>query len=97
MKAFVKLWNGFEGKIIVTFSNLSFLDFDNADLYLLLKNHIVDFPSYFSNKEIYEKMIDHTVNYMKPYIGEREIDKTKYYDDVFSMDYIKTNELQSYV
>jgi hypothetical protein len=97
MKAFVKLWNSFEEKIIVTFSNLSFLDFDNKDLYLLLKNHIVDFPSYFSNKEIYERMIDHTINYIKPYIGKREIDKIKYLNDVFSMDYIKTNELLSYV
>lgn len=97
LKAFVKLWNGFEGKIIVTFNNLSFLDFDNKDLYLLLKNHIVDFPSYFSNREIYERMIDHTVNYIKPYTGKREIDKTRYFNDVFSMDYIKTSELQSYV
>jgi hypothetical protein len=66
-------------------------------LYLLLKNHIDDFPSYFSNKEIYGRMIDHTVNYIKPYTGNRGIDKTKYLNDVFSMDYIKTSELRSYV
>jgi len=96
MKAFVKLWNSFEGKLIVTFSTLSFLDFDNKDLYLLLKNHIVDFPSYFSNKEIYDRMIDHTINYVKPFTGNREIDRIKYLNDSFTMDFIKGNELQSY-
>jgi hypothetical protein len=97
MKEFVKLWESFEGKIIATFSSFSFLDIDNKDLYLLLKNHIVDFPSYFSNKEIYERMIDQTINYIKPYVGEHEADKNDYLKDVYSMDYIKTSELTSYV
>ena len=96
-KAFVKLWNSFEGKIIVTFSNYSFIDLDNEALYLLLKNHIVDFPSYFSNKEIYERMIDHTIDYIRPYLGEHVIDKNDYLSDIYSMDYIKTTELRSYV
>jgi hypothetical protein len=97
MKAFVKLWNSFEGELIVTFSTLSFLDIDNKDLYLLLKNHIVDFPSYFSNREIYDRMIDHTINYVKPFSGNREIDRMKYLNDSFTMEFIKGNELQSYV
>ena len=96
MKEFVKLWKSFEGKIIVTFSNYSFLDFDNENLYLLLKDHIVDFPSYFSNKGIYERMIDHTIDYLRPYLGKHEIHKNDYLSDIFSMDYIKTNELVSY-
>jgi hypothetical protein len=99
IKAFVKLWNSFEGKVIVTFSNYSFLDLDldNEYLYLLLKNHIVDFPSYFSNKEIYEKMIEHTIDYMRPHLGKHVIDKNDYLSDICSMDYIKANELRSYV
>lgn len=96
INAFIKLWNSFEGKIIATFSSLSFLDFDNKKLYLLLKNSIVDFPSYFSNREIYERMINHTLQYIKPHTGKREFDRTRYSNDVFSMNYIKTNELQSY-
>jgi len=95
-KGFVKLWKSFEGKIIVTFSNYSFMDFDNEDLYLLLKNHIVDFPSYFANREIYERMIDHTIDYVKPYMGKHGVDKSNYLSDIFLMDYIKTNELKSY-
>ena len=96
-KNLLKLWNSFEGKIIATFSSYSFLDFDNEDLYLLLKDHVVDFPSYFSNEKIYEKMLDHTINYLKPYMGEYEINKNNYLNDCFSMNYIKTHELRSYV
>jgi hypothetical protein len=97
IKEFVKLGDSFEGKIIATFNSFSFLDFDNKDLYPLLKNHIVDFPSYFSNKELYERMIDHTIDYIKPFTGEHEADKNDYLNDVYSMDYIKTSELKSYV
>jgi hypothetical protein len=93
MKEFVKLWESFEGKIIVTFSKYSFLDFNNPELYLLLKNHIVDFPSYFSNIGIYEKMIDHTANYLKPYMLGHEVDRNRYLNEVCSMDYIKRSEL----
>jgi hypothetical protein len=96
-KDILKLWNSFEGKIIATFSSYSFLDFDNEDLYLLLKDHVVDFPSYFSNEKIYEKMLDHTINYLKPYMGEYEINKNDYLNNYFSMNYIKTHELRSYV
>ena len=96
VKEFIKLWNSFEGKIIVTFSGYSFLDVDNSYLHLFLKDHIVDFPSYFSDPAIYEKMIDHTINYIKPFTGEREIDKQKYMTDIFSMAYIKARELPSY-
>lgn len=96
IKEFMKLWNGFEGKIIVTFSSYSFLDIDINSLYHFLKRHVVDFPSYFADPAIYQKMIDHTLNYMKPFTAERGIDKNKYLDDFFSMNYIKSGELSSY-
>jgi hypothetical protein len=95
-REFVKLWKSFEGKIIVTFSNYSFIDFDNKDLYLLLKNHIVDFPSYFSCTEVYERMIEHAIDYIQQSSGKHGIDRMNYLSDIYSMNYIKTNELQSY-
>jgi hypothetical protein len=94
IKEFVKLWNSFEGKIITTFSTYSYLDFDNKDLYLLLKDYIVDFPSYFSDRGIYERMIDHTIKSLKPYRGEQVIDREKYSGETCSMNYIKSCELQ---
>jgi len=97
IKDFINLWDNFEGKIIVTLSVYSFLDFNNKNLHNLLRKHIVDFPSYFSGKGVYERMIDHTIRYITPYIGEHEVDKTKYMGDIVSMDYIKVNELHSYL
>lgn len=96
LKYFIKLWESFEGQIIATFSKYSYLDIDNQELYGLLKDHIVDFPSYFSNKETYEKMLEHTAGYMKPFIGENDIDTRKYSNAFFLMDFIKSNELKSY-
>jgi hypothetical protein len=96
IREFVKLWGSFEGKMIVTFSSSSFLDFDSKTLYLLLKDHIADFPSYFSDRGIYERMIDHTIAHLKPFLGERVIDRNIYLKNTCSMAYIESNELQSY-
>jgi hypothetical protein len=97
VKDFVKLWSSFEGKIIVTFCTYSFTDVDNEALYRLVKDHIVDFPSYFSNRAIYERMLEHTIDYIKPYTGEHEIDREDYLNDIYSMDSIKSRELRSFV
>ncbi len=93
MSAFVKLWNSFEGQIIATFSNLDFLDFTNPQLYALLNSCIVDFPSYFLNDSVYKKMIEHSVNYLKPYIGKQQVDINRYLNEVYTMDHIKTDIL----
>jgi len=97
IKDFVNLWDNFEGKIIVTFSSYSFLDFNNKSLHSLLRKHIVDFPSYFSGNGVYEKMIDHTIKHITPFIGEHEVENNKYMDNIVPMDYIKVNELHSYL
>ncbi len=95
MKEFVKLWHSFEGKIIATFNNYSFLDLDHEELYVLMKDHIVDFPSYYGDSRIHETMIDHTVQYIEPFIGAREIDKSSYSNQIVSMSYIKDMELRT--
>ena len=96
IREFIKLWGSYEGKIIVTFSNSSFLDFDIKALYMLLKDHIVDFPSYFSDRGVYEKMLDHTIDHLRPFIGGRVIDRNIYSSHTCSMAYIMSNELRSY-
>jgi hypothetical protein len=93
MSAFVKLWNSFEGQIIVTFSNLDFLDFTAPQLYSVLNSCIVDFPSYFLNQSVYKKMIDHSVNCLKPYIGKQQVDINRYLNEVYTMNHIKTDIL----
>jgi len=93
MSAFVKLWNSFDGQIIVTFSNLDFLDFTNPQLYAVLNSCIVDFPSYFLNDSVYKKMMEHSVNYLTPYIGKQQIDINRYSNEVYTMNHIKTDVL----
>jgi hypothetical protein len=60
LRSLVKLWNSFEGGIILTFSKYSLIDFNNKDLFVLLRKYVVDFPSYFDDEKIYHKMLDHT-------------------------------------
>ncbi|MEW6601059.1 MAG: hypothetical protein AB1499_08820 [Nitrospirota bacterium] len=96
IRELVKLWGSYEGKMIVTFSSSSFMDFDNEYMYLLLKEHIVDFPSYFADRGIYEQMIDHTIKHLKSFMDGREIDRNRYAGKICSMAYIKSNELRSY-
>jgi len=93
MNTFIKLWSSFEGQIIVTFSNLDFLDFTNPQLYSVLNSYIVDFPSYFLNDVVYRKMIGHSVNYLKPYIGEQQVDINRYLNEVYTMNHVKTDIL----
>ena len=41
-------------------------------------------------------MLEHASEYMQPFTGEKVIDRTKYSKAFFLMDFIKSNELQSY-
>lgn len=93
LSTFIKLWNSFEGQIIVTFSKLDFLDYTKPQLYALLNSGLVDFPSYFLNDAVYPKMVEHAVQCLKPYIGEQQIDSSRYTNEVNTMNHIKTDIL----
>lgn len=93
LSAFLKLWGTFEGQIIATFSHLELLDYTNSPLYSVFNNTLVDFPSYFHNEAVYEKMIDHTLQYLQPYLGDQVIDRNRYLPGVFTMNHIKADIL----
>jgi hypothetical protein len=109
LDVFLKLWETFEGQIIATFSYLNFLDYTKVPLYKILKDHIVDFPSGLANEGIYGKMLDHTIEYLSPYLPEKQVegrqflseldamnqkvDKKRYLSAVFTMNHIKTDTL----
>ena len=90
---FLKLWDTFEGQIITTISKAALLDFTNPQMHALIKSSIVDFPSYYQNNHVYRKMVEHTVNYLKPYYGEQKVDIEKYMNDIFTMSHIKSDIL----
>jgi hypothetical protein len=85
LDVFLKLWETFEGQIIVTFSYLSFLDYNKPPLYKIFKDHIVDFPSGLANKEIYEKIVDHTIEYLSPYLPEKKVEGRQFLNDLYEM------------
>ena len=93
LSAFLRLWNSFEGQMIATFSYLDFLDSSNSPMHAVFKNYIVDFPSYFFNDAVYEKMIDHTLQYLRPYLGNQSIDRSRYKTEVYTMNHIKADIL----
>ena len=93
LSAFYKLWSSFEGQIIATFSHLDLLDYTNSRMHTIFKNYIVDFPSYFHNNTVYKKMIDHTLHYLRPYLGAQHIDSNRYLAEVYSMNHIKSEIL----
>ncbi len=95
MNAFIKLWSDFESKIIVTYSKFDFMDYSDQQLYSAFNNCIVDFPSYFLNDLVYKKMIEHSVNYLKPYIGRQQVDISKYLNEIYTMAHVKTDILLS--
>jgi hypothetical protein len=90
---FLRLWSLFQGQIIVTFEGSEFLELTNAQLMGVLREHIVDFPSYFHNEVIHEKMIDHTLGYLQPFLGEKQVDREKYQNEPFTMNHIKADIL----
>lgn len=91
--AFLRLWDSFEGQMIATFSYLDFMDYTNPRLHAILKNDLVDFPSYFLNDAVYEKMIDQTLHYLQPYLGDIAVDRSRYLNEVYSMNHIKADIL----
>jgi hypothetical protein len=93
LNAFLRLWSSFEGQIIVTFNTYDFLDYTNPQLHAVLNNYIVDFPSYFFNDAVYRTMVDHTIHYLDPYLGDQPIDKDKYLSEVVTMNHIKADIL----
>lgn len=95
LSAFLKLWSTFEGQIIATFSGPEMLDYTNPGLYKIFNSYLVDFPSCCVNNSIYEKMIDQTLQYLLPYLGNQAIDRSRYLPGPFTMNHIKADILQT--
>ena len=87
------LWKSFEGQIITTFSTAELMDFAHPRMHSALVPFIVDFPSYFHNDHVYNKMVEHTANYLKPYYGEQKVDTSRYLKEVYTMNHIKSDIL----
>ncbi|MBF0515640.1 MAG: hypothetical protein HQK97_00790 [Nitrospirae bacterium] len=92
LRLFIKLWNHFDGILIITFNRYSMFDFNHRDLYVLLRDYIIDFPSYFEQEKVYNKMMDHTAAYMAPYV-DIALNITKYQTGIYSMNTVRGCEI----
>ncbi|MBF0541170.1 MAG: hypothetical protein HQK91_06945 [Nitrospirae bacterium] len=96
-KGFIKLWREYDGIIITTFNNYNFIEFDRPDLFKFLRQHMVDFPSYFANPEIHRKMIEHTAEYLKPvYTIDKDQYNVDYIEKTCSMSFIKAETINQF-
>ncbi|MFO0753740.1 MAG: hypothetical protein U0411_10515 [Thermodesulfovibrionales bacterium] len=95
-RAFLRFWEHYEGKIIATLSASSLFDYEQKDLYQLMRNHIVDFPSLLATPALHRRMADHAIQYVRPFLRDESPDPnryTRYLDTPFSMTHIKNAEL----
>ncbi len=95
VRDFIRIWNSFEGSIVVTFDKFSFIDYTLRPLYTILKDNVVDFPSYFAEDETYRRMVGHTLECLVPYLGGKAPEYAApdngqglFLDRVYTMDYI---------
>ncbi|MEO5357321.1 MAG: hypothetical protein H7844_08490 [Nitrospirae bacterium YQR-1] len=93
LRAFIKMWNTFEGSIILTLSSYSMIDYNNRDLHTLLRKYITDFPSYFADQKIYLKMVEHATGYVRNYTETSNLDSSLYTNNVITMDHIRGSAL----
>lgn len=83
-KDFKKIWNDFEGKIILTYAKESMIDFDNEQLYEMIRNVIVDVPSYFQSPSIYLKMVQNTLLEIKRFDEKKVCNLEDFKDGVLT-------------
>ncbi len=86
MQDFVKIYKDFEGTLIATFDQSAMLDFTNEKLYDLIRDDIVQMPSYEESALYYMKMVHNALAHLKDFAGVEVCDiadfkeKTKRYD-----------------
>ncbi len=71
---FKKVWNDFEGKIILTYAKESMIDFSDEQLFGLIREVVVDVPSYFQSPSIYLKMVQNTLSEIKRFSEKASCD-----------------------
>ena len=81
---FKKIWNDFEGKIVVTYAKESMIDFNNEELYRLLQEVVVDIPSYFQSPSMYLKMVQNTLSEIKRFSNKEVCDLEDFKEGVLT-------------
>jgi len=92
----LKFWTLYEGKIISTVNSASMFDIFQKELYEVMKDHFVEFPSYMKNSEFHAAMATHSLKYAVQFAKHISIDNEshkKYMDKRYSMKHIQSMEV----
>ena len=82
---FRHIWKEFEGKILVTFDQKACLEYENIDLYELLRPFLVDFPSYYQSPVIHLKMIQRECKVLNEYLRMEMCDIKEFREEVIDL------------
>ncbi|MRJ02755.1 MAG: HDOD domain-containing protein [Epsilonproteobacteria bacterium] len=85
-KEFEKIWKDFEGKIIVTFSTYSMIEYDQPHLYEVVREQIVDFPSYYQSTLLHMKMVNTACSQLNRLFGEKICDIEDFKGEMIDME-----------
>ena len=85
-KDFRKLWRDFEGKIFVTFSTYSMIDFYQKELFLLIRDFIVDIPSFAENKTLYKRLLEKSCNEVNEIFKESVCSENEFESELYTID-----------
>ncbi|GEM_PF-2278710 len=83
---FLKLWNDFEGKIFVTYCAYSLIDFSKPALHNVLKDFIIEMPSYYDNDYIYKGMLKNACSECNAVLNENICDVSSFMGEIYTMD-----------
>ena len=88
MDDFLKIWRDFEGKIFVTYSAYSMIDFNYVELHYLLREYIIDIPSPFEHESIYETMLDIACKEINSDLNSNICNKDNFLNEIYAIDSI---------
>ncbi len=95
-KEFQKLWRDFEGKILVTFSMDSMLEYENPSLFSLLNQQMVDFPSYFQSSMLHSKMVSISCAKLNTFFEKEVCDIAEFKNIATSMSVIYAKAMEKF-
>lgn len=92
----IKFWKSFEGKIIATVNSESMFDIFQKELYEVMKNHLVEFPSYIKNAAFHTTMVMQTLKYSGKFTRQSANESERherYMDKRYSMKHIQAMDV----
>jgi hypothetical protein len=92
----IRFWESYEGKIIATVNSESIFDIFQKELYEVMKDHFVEFPSYMRNPELHAAMVMQSLKYSDQFTKHSTVDNgryEKYMDKRFSMKHVQSLEV----